>query len=99
MICAENIPFLERWVNRLKHLPQQNALTFFKTHTYFGHYMGDLVNDFIKNIFEHRIKLIESIKDKNLIGVKSCFGTKFAYAPVILVSWILVGLNLLNVPT
>jgi anhydro-N-acetylmuramic acid kinase len=48
LICAENIPFLERWVTRLKHLPQQNALTFFRTHTYFGHYMGDMVNDFIK---------------------------------------------------
>lgn len=48
LICAENIPFAERWVSRLKHLPQQDALTFFRTHTYFGHYMGDLVNGFIK---------------------------------------------------
>ena len=48
LIHAENVPFSERWSSRLKHLPSQNALTFFRTHTYFGHYLGDIINDFIK---------------------------------------------------
>jgi len=45
---AETIPFPSNWITRLKHLPTQNALTFVKTHTYFGHYLGELINDFIK---------------------------------------------------
>ena len=48
LIHAENIPFEERWVSRLKHLPNQNAVTFFRTHTYLGHYLGDILNSFIK---------------------------------------------------
>ena len=38
---------LKKWVTRLSALPAQNALTFAKTHTYFGHYMAELVNDFL----------------------------------------------------
>lgn len=49
---------------------------------------------FIKNTFENREKLIQSFLDKDIKGVKSCFGTKFAYAPVILVTWILFGIDL-----
>lgn len=50
----------------------------------------------IKNIIQNRKKLMEFIKHKDVIGVKSCFGTKFAYAPVILITWILIGVNLFN---
>ena len=45
---AETVPFSEKWKERLMGLPTQNALIFSKTHAYFGHYMGELVNDFIQ---------------------------------------------------
>ena len=44
---AECVPFPERWTNRLQFLPVQSALTFFKTHTYFGHYLGEVTKKFI----------------------------------------------------
>jgi len=50
---AETIAFPERWHNRLFNLPDQNALTFAKTHTYFGHFLGECVLDFVKN---HEVK-------------------------------------------
>lgn len=48
LLIAETIPFDEKWISRLQYLPTQNALTFAKTHVYFGHYLGELLNDFIK---------------------------------------------------
>lgn len=45
---AETIAFSEQWEGRLAKLPDQNALTFAKTHTYLGHYLGAMVNDFIE---------------------------------------------------
>lgn len=48
LVHAETVPFSEQWVARLYHLPKQDALSFSKTHTYFGHYMGELVNAFIQ---------------------------------------------------
>jgi len=47
LLKAETIPFAEMWQSRLAHLPQQSALIYAKTHTYFGHYMGELVIDFM----------------------------------------------------
>ena len=44
---AETIPFPAKWELRLRKLLAQDALTFIKTHTYFGHYLGDTLNDFI----------------------------------------------------
>lgn len=44
---AETIGFSESWQARLSQLPTQTALVFAKTHTYLGHYFGDIVNDFI----------------------------------------------------
>lgn len=50
ILAAETLPFSEQWENRLRNLPEQNALTFAKTNTYFAHYMADLVKHFcIKN--------------------------------------------------
>lgn len=46
ILQAETLPFTEQWVRRLRYLPQQNALIFAKTHTYFGHYLADLVKEF-----------------------------------------------------
>lgn len=53
LLEAENVAFEEKWTRRLKHLPTQSALTFAQTHVYFGHYLGHLLNDFIK---KHKIK-------------------------------------------
>ncbi len=53
LIQAETAPLTEQWVARLAHLPKQSALNFAKTHTYFAHYMAELVNSFIK---KHQIK-------------------------------------------
>ena len=47
LLKAETLPLSETWVTRLANLPQQNGLTFSKTHTYFGHYMAELVNAFL----------------------------------------------------
>jgi len=50
ILVAETLPFSEQWIVRLKNLPEQNALTFAKTNTYFAHYLADLVKTFcIKN--------------------------------------------------
>lgn len=51
---------------------------------------------FFKNVIEQRKRLINSIKNKDVDGIKSSFGTKFAYAPVILITWFLIGLNKLG---
>lgn len=45
---AETIEFSEQWQRRLRNLPKADALSFAKTHTYFGHLMGSMVNDFIE---------------------------------------------------
>ncbi|MEM6321119.1 MAG: anhydro-N-acetylmuramic acid kinase [Bacteroidota bacterium] len=45
---AETSEFTEAWEARLSQLPEQNALAFAKTHTYFGHYTGELVNSFLQ---------------------------------------------------
>jgi anhydro-N-acetylmuramic acid kinase len=47
LLKAETIPFSEMWQSRLAHLPNQSALIYAKTHAYFGHYMGELVIDFM----------------------------------------------------
>lgn len=57
---AETLPFSEQWQRRLRHLPEQNALIFAKTHTYFGHYMGDLVQQFLKKHPIPKLDLIAS---------------------------------------
>ncbi len=49
---------------------------------------------FIRNVIKNRTDIINYLRSFHLQGVKSFFGTKFAFAPVILVSWILLGLNI-----
>ncbi len=48
LLACDVYPFSEMWQLRLKELPYQAAISFARTHTYFGHYMGGFVNDFIK---------------------------------------------------
>jgi len=47
LLAAETLPFSEQWQARLLHLPRTEALAFAKTHTYFGHYMAELVSRFL----------------------------------------------------
>ena len=58
LLESETLPFSDKWKNRLRELPNQNGLIFAKTNTYFGHYMGGLVNEFIEN---YRIKELDFI--------------------------------------
>lgn len=47
MPVVEQIPMPERWVARLAHLPKQSALNYVKTHSYLGHYFGEVLKSFI----------------------------------------------------
>lgn len=58
LLAAETLVFSDQWKSRLRNLPSQNALIFAKTHTYFGHYMADLVQDFTQ---KHSIQNIDFI--------------------------------------
>lgn len=58
LLAAQTLPFSEQWVARLMHLPQQDALTFAKTHVYFGRYMAELVQQFRQ---EHNITQLDFI--------------------------------------
>jgi anhydro-N-acetylmuramic acid kinase len=49
---AECIPFPQKWRLRLQSLVLQNAVTYLKTDTYFGHFIGDLVKKFVE---EHQL--------------------------------------------
>ena len=48
LLAQDCVPFDPKWTMRLKKLYSQDALTFAKAHTYFGHYMGELVSDFMR---------------------------------------------------
>ncbi len=48
IITAETIPYNEKWRIRLSQLRKQDALTFVKTDTFYGHYLGQLVNAFLE---------------------------------------------------
>lgn len=52
------------------------------------------LNFFFYNIFKHRSGIAESIKNQNIRGLKQYFGSKFPFAPVILVSWLFTGYDL-----
>jgi anhydro-N-acetylmuramic acid kinase len=48
ILAAETIAYDERWRLRLSKLNRQDASVFWKTHVYYGKYLGRLVNDFLK---------------------------------------------------
>ena len=48
----------------------------------------------IKNTVINFSKIVKSLKDYDFVTVKNFFGTKFAFAPVILIAWILLGWDL-----
>jgi anhydro-N-acetylmuramic acid kinase len=47
ILATSYVPYPTRWRLRLGNLTQQNAITYLKTHTYFGHYLGELAKAFI----------------------------------------------------
>ena len=48
------------------------------------------------NTFKNFDKLSESLKTMDVKGIKGVYGTKFAYAPVIAISWIAFGWEVRN---
>ena len=46
---------------------------------------------FITNISKNFDKLKYALRARDRAAVRSCFGTKFAFAPIILITWIWVG--------
>lgn len=58
LLESATLDFSDMWKSRLRNLPSQNGLIFAKTHTYFGHYMAELVEQFIK---QNNLKEIDFI--------------------------------------
>lgn len=48
---------------------------------------------FFRNVIQERQNIISSLLRQDVGGIKKSFGTKFAYAPVIMTTWILFGLT------
>lgn len=51
---AETIPYDAKWRVRLSQLRKQTAAIYVKTHTFYGHYLGQLCNEFIAR---HQLKV------------------------------------------
>lgn len=51
----------------------------------------------IYNTIRNFAKIFASVRIMDLRGIKSAYGTKFAYAPVILISWIVFGWTIKNI--
>jgi prepilin peptidase CpaA len=52
---------------------------------------------FLRNLFVNKKDIAHYLRSFYLKGVKNFFGTKFAYAPVILLAWILLGLDFFKI--
>lgn len=48
LLKAETVELDPKWHDRLVCLPDQDAVTYAKTHVYFGHYLGQVTSAFIK---------------------------------------------------
>jgi len=46
---------------------------------------------FLTNLARNLEKLLAFYKIRDFKGMKSCFGTKFSFAPVILIAWVWLG--------
>lgn len=46
---------------------------------------------FFTNFIRHFEKIVQALKTKNYLLLKDCFGSKFPFAPVILLSWLWLG--------
>ena len=49
IIRGETVPYEEKWRVRLSQLSKQSALIYVKTHTFYGHYLGQLCSEFIQS--------------------------------------------------
>ncbi len=59
IIEAETIPYPEVWITRLTNLQEQPIFLYPKTDFFYGKYLGQIVNDFIKK-YDLKIDLISS---------------------------------------
>ncbi|MCG9879457.1 MAG: anhydro-N-acetylmuramic acid kinase [Bacteroidia bacterium] len=53
ILAAKTYPYSEMWLARLQHLPTESALNFAKTHAFYGRYLGQLVQTFLKETDLH----------------------------------------------
>jgi len=61
LLAKEVIPYPTKWKLRLANLTLQNAITYIKTHTFYGHYVGKVVAEFIdKNGIADNLDFIAS---------------------------------------
>jgi len=47
LVSFDSIAYSSNWKNRLSNLTNASALDYVKLHTEYGHYLGNLVNDFV----------------------------------------------------
>ena len=58
---AECVPYPPKWKLRLQSLVLQNAVTYLKTDTFYGHYLGEVARKFIQeNMIDGKIDFIAS---------------------------------------
>lgn len=61
VLISECAPIPAKWKLRLENLVLQNAVTYIKTHTFFGHFIGESVREFIdKHGIENELDFIAS---------------------------------------
>ncbi len=48
ILAAKTYPYSDMWLSRLQHLPTESASNFAKTHAFYGRYLGQLVQTFLK---------------------------------------------------
>lgn len=61
IVETDCIPYPKKWQLRLENLIFQNTITYLKTHVYYGHLLGELVNEFIiRHDLEGRIDFVVS---------------------------------------
>ncbi|MBA3649362.1 MAG: anhydro-N-acetylmuramic acid kinase [Chitinophagales bacterium] len=58
---AECVPYPPKWRLRLQSLVLQNAVTYLKTDSFYGHYLGEVARKFIQeNMLEEKVDFIAS---------------------------------------
>lgn len=45
----------------------------------------------LTNVVKHHEKIINAVKIRHMAGIRECFGTKFSFAPVVLLAWLWLG--------
>ena len=61
ILAADCLPYTQQWVEKLKGATKLNALDYQLLHTEYGHYTGEMVNQFIEeNSLHYKVALIAS---------------------------------------